>query len=48
MDVEYTENEMKGKIFVETNVFEPFTLRRTSTPNWEATITDWGFENKLR
>lgn len=44
--VEVTENEMTGSIFVETNVFTPFILRRTSTPDWN-TITKWGITNQF-
>ena len=35
------ENTLSGEIFVETNVFTPFTMRRTTEPNWNA-ITEWG------
>lgn len=41
-DVEFTDNEMKGNLFIKENVFEPFTLRRTSNPDW-STIKEWGF-----
>ena len=40
-DFEVTESEIKGSIFIETNVFEPFTLRRTSNPDWSS-INKWG------
>ena len=42
MYVECTENELKGSVFVRTNVFEPFTLKRIANPDW-STIKNWGF-----
>jgi hypothetical protein len=30
------------KVWVKTNVFEPFTLRRIANPDWSA-IKNWGF-----
>lgn len=37
-----TEDEIRGEMFVRTNVFEPFTLRRVANPDWSA-IKEWGF-----
>ena len=42
MYVECSENEIKGQMFVKTNVFEPFTLKRINNPDWSA-IKEWGF-----
>lgn len=46
-DVKASENELSGRIFVETNVFTPFTLKRTDTPDWTA-IKEWGITNRLK
>jgi hypothetical protein len=43
-NVEFNGDTMTGEIFVETNVFTPFTMRRTDSPDWSA-IPDWGFSN---
>ncbi|MCR5679833.1 MAG: hypothetical protein K6G08_06455 [Prevotella sp.] len=40
--VERTENELKGQVWVKTNVYEPFTLKRIANPDWNA-IKEWGF-----
>lgn len=42
LDISFTENEFKGRMFIETNVFEDFTLKRINTPDWNA-IKEWGF-----
>ena len=42
MSVERSENEIKGSVFIKTNVFEPFTLKRINNPDWSA-IKEWGF-----
>ncbi len=42
MYIERTDSELKGKMFIRTNVFEPFTLRRIANPDW-STIKNWGF-----
>ena len=42
MYVEASENELKGQIFIDTNVFEPFTLKRIANPDW-IVIKNWGF-----
>ena len=47
MNVEVTENTLSGEIFVETNVFTPFTMRRTESPDWSA-IKEWGITNRLK
>ena len=42
MYIECTENQITGKMFVKTNVFEDFTLKRINNPDWSA-IKEWGF-----
>ena len=44
MNVAFTGETMTGEIFVETNVFTPFTMRRTNSPDWSA-IKQWGITN---
>lgn len=46
-NLQASEQELKGEIFVETNVFTPFTLKRVTTPKWSA-ITNWGITSKLK
>ena len=46
-NLQASEQELKGEIFVETNVFTPFTLKRVTTPEWSA-ITNWGITSKLK
>ncbi|MBP5339601.1 MAG: hypothetical protein J6Z14_09945 [Prevotella sp.] len=45
-DITCTESELKGHMFVRTNVFEDFTLKRINTPDWSA-IKEWGFRKWL-
>ena len=46
-DLQFNGDTMTGEIFVETNVFTPFTMRRTSSPDWTA-ITQWGITNRVK
>lgn len=34
MYIKFTDTEMKDEMFVKTNVFEPFTLKRVPNPDW--------------
>ena len=36
------QNELKGQVWVKTNVYESFTLKRIANPDWSA-IKNWGF-----
>lgn len=44
-NLQFNGDTMTGDIFVETNVFTPFTMRRTNTPDWSS-ITQWGITNR--
>lgn len=46
-NVEFKDDTMTGEIFVETNVFTPFTMRRTDTPDWSK-VTQWGIKNRVK
>jgi hypothetical protein len=45
--LEFKDDTMTGEIFVETNVFTPFTMRRTDTPDWTK-VTQWGINNRVK
>lgn len=47
MNAEFTEDTFKGEIFIDTNVFTPFTLHRTSDPDWSK-ITKWGIVKQTK
>jgi len=46
-DIQFTDNELKGRVFVRTNVFEDFTLKRVNNPDWSA-IKEWGFSKWIK
>lgn len=46
-NVEFSGDTMTGEIFVETNVFTPFTMHHTNAPDWSA-IKEWGITNRLQ
>lgn len=46
-NVSFTDDTMSGEIFVDTNIFTPFTLQRVANPDWNA-IKEWGITNRLQ
>ncbi len=45
--VKLSGDTMEGEMFVTTNVFTPFTMHRTDTPDWTA-VKEWGIINRLK
>ena len=39
--------EITDPIFVDTNVFTHFNMKRVPNPDW-STITEWGINNRLQ
>ena len=46
-EVTASDNELKGSIFVKTNVFTPLTLKRVSNPDWNA-FPNRGIQSRLK
>lgn len=42
-----TEEQLTAQYFVKTNVFVPFTLKRSSNPEWSS-ISQWGITSRLK